>query len=144
MYNAALQADRSLGPQDVAVTTWMGYDRPMSLDQGPLGGATGKADDVVLRAHGIDMPAGGEAQITGMADQHAGAADGDDVVGVELVPTGGGSAQHGGPVPMPDHGVDGWVCDVRGALAGFERVKVRRPGPRRIGEVGVVEADRRS
>jgi hypothetical protein len=32
MYNAALQADRSLGPQDVAVTTWMGYDRPMSLD----------------------------------------------------------------------------------------------------------------
>jgi hypothetical protein len=33
MYNAALQADRSLGPQDVAVTTWMGYDRPMSLEQ---------------------------------------------------------------------------------------------------------------
>jgi hypothetical protein len=33
MYNAALQADRSLGPQDVAVTTWMGYDRPMDLGQ---------------------------------------------------------------------------------------------------------------
>jgi hypothetical protein len=32
MYNAALQADPSLGPQEVAVTTWMGYDRPMGLD----------------------------------------------------------------------------------------------------------------
>ncbi|EID17584.1 hypothetical protein MXEN_01035 [Mycobacterium xenopi RIVM700367] len=32
MYNAALQADQSLRPQDVAVTTWMGYDRPMGVD----------------------------------------------------------------------------------------------------------------
>ncbi len=31
MYQAAMAADRSLGPEDVAVTTWMGYDRPMDL-----------------------------------------------------------------------------------------------------------------
>ncbi|MGV0851813.1 alpha/beta hydrolase [Mycolicibacterium phlei] len=31
MYNAALAADPSLASGDVAVTTWMGYDRPMNL-----------------------------------------------------------------------------------------------------------------
>ena len=31
MFNAALQADRTLSKSDVAVTTWMGYDRPMNL-----------------------------------------------------------------------------------------------------------------
>ncbi|MHC9295602.1 alpha/beta hydrolase [Mycobacterium sp. LTG2003] len=31
MYQAALQADPALAPGDVAVTTWMGYDRPMDL-----------------------------------------------------------------------------------------------------------------
>ncbi|MBI3215045.1 MAG: hypothetical protein HYZ38_14555 [Mycobacterium sp.] len=31
MHRAALDADRSLLPQDVSVTTWMGYDRPMDL-----------------------------------------------------------------------------------------------------------------
>ena len=33
MYNATMQADRSLRAGDVAVTTWMGYDRPMDLAQ---------------------------------------------------------------------------------------------------------------
>ncbi|HTQ22061.1 alpha/beta hydrolase [Mycobacterium sp.] len=33
MYNAAMQADPTLRPGDVAVTTWMGYDRPMDLPQ---------------------------------------------------------------------------------------------------------------
>lgn len=33
MYSAALRADPSLKPGDVAVTTWMGYDRPMDLFQ---------------------------------------------------------------------------------------------------------------
>lgn len=31
MYDAALRADPTLRPGDVAVTTWMGYDRPMNL-----------------------------------------------------------------------------------------------------------------
>jgi hypothetical protein len=31
MYTAALTADPRLKPEDVAVTTWMGYDRPMDL-----------------------------------------------------------------------------------------------------------------
>ncbi|WP_374762436.1 alpha/beta hydrolase [Mycolicibacterium mageritense] len=31
MYEATMSADRSLRPGDVSVTTWMGYDRPMSV-----------------------------------------------------------------------------------------------------------------
>jgi hypothetical protein len=31
MYNAARAADKTLGPEDVSITTWMGYDRPMNL-----------------------------------------------------------------------------------------------------------------
>jgi hypothetical protein len=38
MYGAALKADPSLGAQDVAVTTWMGYDRPMDLGQADFPG----------------------------------------------------------------------------------------------------------
>jgi hypothetical protein len=33
MYNATLTADPALAPGDVAVTTWMGYDRPMDLSR---------------------------------------------------------------------------------------------------------------
>jgi hypothetical protein len=33
MYGAALDADHNLKPEDVSVTTWMGYDRPMDLGQ---------------------------------------------------------------------------------------------------------------
>lgn len=33
MYNAARAADKALGPEDVSITTWMGYDRPMELSQ---------------------------------------------------------------------------------------------------------------
>ena len=33
MYTAALAADPGLAPGDVAVTTWMGYDRPMDLSR---------------------------------------------------------------------------------------------------------------
>jgi Alpha/beta hydrolase len=33
MYNAARAADETLGPEDVSITTWMGYDRPMGLSQ---------------------------------------------------------------------------------------------------------------
>jgi Alpha/beta hydrolase len=33
MFNAAHAADKTLGPGDVSITTWMGYDRPMDLSQ---------------------------------------------------------------------------------------------------------------
>jgi Alpha/beta hydrolase len=33
MYNAARAADKTLGPKDVSITTWMGYDRPMDVSQ---------------------------------------------------------------------------------------------------------------
>lgn len=33
MYWASREADRSLHPTDVSVTTWMGYDRPMSIPE---------------------------------------------------------------------------------------------------------------
>lgn len=33
MYEATMNADRSLRPGDVSVTTWMDYDRPMSIPQ---------------------------------------------------------------------------------------------------------------
>jgi hypothetical protein len=33
MYNATLTADPALAPGDVAITTWMGYDRPMDLSR---------------------------------------------------------------------------------------------------------------
>ncbi len=32
MYTAALTADPRLKPEDVSITTWMGYDRPMDLE----------------------------------------------------------------------------------------------------------------
>jgi hypothetical protein len=38
MLDAALQADKSLNASDVAVTTWMGYDRPMGLDEAAFPG----------------------------------------------------------------------------------------------------------
>jgi hypothetical protein len=108
----------------------------------PLCRRPGGPDDVVLRPHGIDVTTRIKAQIPGMVDQHAGAADGDDVVGGELVPTGAGGAHHGGSVAMPDHGVNGWCPDVGGALPGLERVQTAPARPRQIGEVGVVEAHR--
>lgn len=33
MYHAALDADSTLAPEDVSLTTWMGYDRPMDLTE---------------------------------------------------------------------------------------------------------------
>src|SRR5271170_1583541 len=47
-----------------ALFVWFG-------SKGPLGGATGCTDDVVFSAHGIDVSAGIEAEVTGVVDQHA-------------------------------------------------------------------------
>ena len=59
-----------------------------------------------------NMAAGVEAEIASGVSQHARACDRDDVIGVELVPAGGGCADHGGPVAVPDDGVDGRRADV--------------------------------
>jgi len=45
MYAAALTADTGLRPGDVAVTTWMGYDRPMNLSQAALPGPAQRGAD---------------------------------------------------------------------------------------------------
>jgi hypothetical protein len=45
MYTAALAADTGLNPQDVAVTTWMGYDRPMHLSQAASPGPAQRGAD---------------------------------------------------------------------------------------------------
>ena len=84
MYNAALQADRSLGPQDVAVTTWMGYDRPMSLgpaDFPDLAGAGGGSLD---------------AFEAGQRASHVGAPSIDTVIGHSYGSTVVGAAGSGG------------------------------------------------
>jgi hypothetical protein len=45
MYSSALTADTGLNREDVAVTTWMGYDRPMSLSQAALPGPAQRGAD---------------------------------------------------------------------------------------------------
>jgi Alpha/beta hydrolase len=85
MYDAALQADRNLGPRDVAVTTWMGYDRPMSLghadfpDPARVGAvdldafeAGQRASHVGARCRDNDRRDGGRAFLA-VVDEHRGA-----------------------------------------------------------------------
>jgi hypothetical protein len=45
MYASALTADRGLRSEDVAVTTWMGYDRPMNLSQAASPGPAQRGAD---------------------------------------------------------------------------------------------------
>jgi hypothetical protein len=69
MYYAARDANVSLAADVVAVTTWMGYDRPMSLGEAASAGpATGGAGDLV----GFQE---------GMRASHQGAASVDTVIG---------------------------------------------------------------
>jgi hypothetical protein len=84
MYDAALQADRNLGPRDVAVTTWMGYDRPMSL---------GHADfPDPARVGAVDR----DAFEAGQRASHVGALSIDTVIGHSYGSTVVGAAASGG------------------------------------------------
>ena len=62
MYNAALNANPDLKPGDVAVTTWMGYDRPMDLfeaaspDRARAGAAALDSFESGLRASHVGAP----------------------------------------------------------------------------------------
>ena len=69
MFNATLSADPALRPSDVAVTTWMGYDRPMDLSRAAFPQpADGGADRL-------------DAFENGQRASHVGAASIDTVVG---------------------------------------------------------------
>ena len=84
MYNATLTADPGLQPGDVAVTTWMGYDRPMDLSRAAFPQpAYGGADRL-------------EAFENGQRASHVGAATVDTVIGHSYGSTVlGAAASHG-------------------------------------------------
>ncbi|OBI82700.1 alpha/beta hydrolase [Mycobacterium sp. 1245805.9] len=84
MYNAAMAADPDLKPGDVAVTTWMGYDRPMNL----------------FEAASPDRAHAGAAALdsfeSGMRASHVGAPSIDTVIGHSYGSTVVGAAATGG------------------------------------------------
>jgi hypothetical protein len=84
MYNATLTADPALRPGDVAVTTWMGYDRPMDLSHAAFPQpADGGADRL-------------DAFENGQRASHLGAASIDTVIGHSYGSTVvGAAASHG-------------------------------------------------
>lgn len=84
MFNAALDADLSLSKTDVAVTTWMGYDRPMDLLQAA---SPGRA---------ITGGAALDAYLDGMHASHVGPAAIDTVIGHSYGSTLVGGAATGG------------------------------------------------
>jgi len=84
MYNATMTADPGLRPSDVAVTTWMGYDRPMDLSRAAFPQpAYGGADRL-------------DAFENGQRASHVGAASVDTVIGHSYGSTVvGAAASHG-------------------------------------------------
>jgi Alpha/beta hydrolase len=84
MYTATLSADPALRPGDVAVTTWMGYDRPMDLSRAAFPQpAHGGADRL-------------DAFENGQRASHVGAASIDTVIGHSYGSTVVGAAASGG------------------------------------------------
>lgn len=69
MFQAALKADRSLKIGDVAVTTWMGYDRPMDLLQ------------AASPSRAVNGGAALDSYVDGMHASHVGPAAIDTVIG---------------------------------------------------------------
>jgi len=84
MYRAALDADPALAKSDVAVTTWMGYDRPMDLVQ------AASPDRAVNGGAALD------AYLNGMHASHVGPAAIDTVIGHSYGSTLVGGAATGG------------------------------------------------
>jgi hypothetical protein len=84
MYTATLNADPSLKPEDVAVTTWMGYDRPMDLSHAAFPEpAYGGADSL-------------DAFENGLRASHVGPPSIDTVIGHSYGSTVVGAAASGG------------------------------------------------
>ncbi len=109
MYNAALDADHNLKPGDVAVTTWMGYDRPMGLDH---------ADFPNLAQAGA---ANLDAFENGQRASHIGAPSIDTVIGHSYGSTVVGAAASGGHQLAADNviavGSPGMLVDHAGDLS---------------------------
>lgn len=84
MYYAAMSANPDLRPVDVAVTTWMGYDRPMNLFE------AASADRARAGAQALD------SFESGMRASHAGAPSTDTVIGHSYGSTLIGAAATGG------------------------------------------------
>jgi hypothetical protein len=84
MYTAALAADPSLKPEDVAVTTWMGYDRPMDLAHAAF------PENAYGGADGLD------AFENGLRASHVGPRSIDTVIGHSYGSTVVGAAASGG------------------------------------------------
>ncbi len=108
MYNAARTADRTLGARDVSITTWMGYDRPMSLSHAAFRDATRTG------AGGLD------AFETGLRASHVGPASIDTVIGHSYGSTLIGAAASGGHHLDADNviavGSPGMLVDRAGGL----------------------------
>jgi hypothetical protein len=84
MYNAARAADKTLGPKDVSITTWMGYDRPMNLSRAAF------PDLARAGADGLD------AFESGLRASHVGPPSIDTVIGHSYGSTLVGAAASGG------------------------------------------------
>ncbi|OBG72819.1 MULTISPECIES: alpha/beta hydrolase [unclassified Mycobacterium] len=84
MYGAALRADPTLKPGDVAVTTWMGYDRPMNVFEAASPGPAHAG------AQGLDDFE------SGLRASHVGAPSTDTVIGHSYGSTQVGAAAGGG------------------------------------------------
>jgi hypothetical protein len=83
-YAAARTADAGLTPTDVAVTTWMGYDRPMNLSQAALPGPAQRGADRL------------DAFEDGLRASHVGPRSIDTVIGHSYGSTVLGAAASGG------------------------------------------------
>ena len=109
MYNAARAADKTLGPEDVSITTWMGYDRPMDLSQAAF------PDPARAGAGSLD------AFESGLRASHVGPPSIDTVIGHSYGSTLVGAAASGGHHLDADNiiavGSPGMLVDRAGGLS---------------------------
>jgi hypothetical protein len=109
MYNAARAADKTLGPRDVSITTWMGYARPMNLSHAAF------PDPARAGASGLD------AFESGLRASHVGPPSIDTVIGHSYGSTLVGAAASGGHHLDADNviavGSPGMLVDRAGALS---------------------------
>jgi hypothetical protein len=109
MYNAAREADKALGPKDVSITTWMGYDRPMELSHAAF------PDPARAGADELDT------FDSGLRASHVGQASIDTVIGHSYGSTLIGAAASGGHHLDADNviavGSPGMLVDAAGGLS---------------------------
>jgi hypothetical protein len=132
MYNAARAADKTLGRNDVSVTTWMGYDRPMDLAHATF------PDPARAGAASLDLFE------RGLRASHVGPASIDTVIGHSYGSTVIGAAASGGHHLDVDNviavGSPGMLVDRAGGLSlqPDTRVYVMRAANDLIGLSGLV------